>query len=164
MNYIWSPWRMDYIMNHVQGADCIFCKAVEQEDGPENLVVFRGKLAYVILNRYPYTSGHVMVVPYAHVASLEDLPPQARSEIMELATEAILVLRPAYRPEGFNLGVNLGEAAGAGILGHVHLHVVPRWGGDTNFMSSVGGTRILPESIEDSYVRIRSQWPTVITK
>ncbi len=145
-------------MNHDVAAECVFCKAVQQEDGPENLVVFRGHVAYVILNRYPYTSGHVMVVPYAHVASLEALTVEARSEIIELATRCIQVLRRAYQPQGFNLGVNMGEAAGAGIVDHVHLHVVPRWGGDTNFMSSVGGTRVLPESIEDSYYRIRRNW------
>ncbi len=158
MHYIWSPWRMDYIMNHDAAAECVFCKAVQREDGLENLVVFRGQLAYVILNRYPYTSGHVMVVPYAHVASLEALTAEARSEIMELATRCIQVLRRAYQPEGFNLGVNMGDVAGAGIVDHVHLHVVPRWGGDTNFMSSVGGTRVLPESIEDGYYRISRNW------
>src|SRR5512138_2649393 len=142
MNYLWSPWRMDYIMNHERAAECVFCKAVQQEDGPDNLVVFRGQTAYVILNRYPYTSGHLMVIPYAHVASLEDLSPQERGEIMELTNRSLGVLRQAYRPQGFNLGVNMGEAAGAGIIGHVHLHVVPRWGGDTNFMSAVGGTRV----------------------
>src|SRR5512142_1835256 len=127
MNVIWSPWRMDYIMNHDAAAECVFCKAVQQEDGLENLVVFRGNLAFVILNRYPYTSGHVMVVPYAHVASLELLSPEARSEMIELANLAIGKLRQAYQPQGFNLGVNMGEFAGAGIVDHVHLHVVPRW-------------------------------------
>lgn len=145
-------------MSQHREAECIFCKAIQQDDGPDNLIVFRGALAYVILNRYPYTSGHVMVVPYEHSASLEDLSAETRSEIMELATRCIQVLRPVYNPQGFNLGVNLGAAAGAGIVGHVHLHVVPRWGGDTNFMSSVGGTRILPESIEDSFIRIQQYW------
>jgi ATP adenylyltransferase len=149
---------MEYIMSQHREAECIFCKAIQQDDGPDNLIVFRGALAYVILNRYPYTSGHVMVVPYEHSASLEDLSAETRSEIMELATRCIQVLRPVYNPQGFNLGVNLGAAAGAGIVGHVHLHVVPRWGGDTNFMSSVGGTRILPESIEDSFIRIQQYW------
>ncbi len=145
-------------MNHERAAECVFCKAVQQEDGPENLVVYRGQLAFVILNRYPYTSGHVMVVPYAHVASLEALTAQARNEIMELATEATRVLGQVYLPQGFNLGINMGEAAGAGIVDHVHLHVVPRWAGDTNFMSAVAATRVLPESIEDGYLRIREQW------
>jgi len=149
---------MEYIMNQERVAECIFCKVVQQEDGPGNLVVYRGTAAYVILNRYPYTSGHVMVVPYAHQASLEDLSAEGRSEMMELATRSIQILRIAYHPQGFNIGVNMGAVAGAGIVDHVHLHVVPRWGGDTNFMSSVGGTRILPESIEDSYFRIRRQW------
>ncbi len=149
-------------MNHERAAECVFCKAVQQEDGPDNLVVFRGQTAYVILNRYPYTSGHLMVIPYAHVASLEDLSPQERSEIMELTNRSLGVLRRAYHPQGFNLGVNMGEAAGAGIIGHVHLHVVPRWGGDTNFMSAVGGTRVLPENVEDSYIRIRRYWEETV--
>jgi ATP adenylyltransferase len=149
---------MEYIMNQHRDTECIFCKAVQQEDGLGNLIVYRGVLSYVILNRYPYTSGHVMVVPYEHQASLEDLSPQTRGEIMELATQCVQVLRPIYNPQGFNLGINMGAAAGAGIVGHVHLHVVPRWGGDTNFMSAVGATRILPESIEDSYFRIRRHW------
>jgi len=158
MDYLWSPWRMEYIMKQHQETGCIFCQVVQQEDSPGNLIVYRGELAYVILNRYPYTSGHVMVVPYAHQASLEDLSPSTRGEIMELATRCIQVIRPIYNPQGFNLGINLGAAAGAGIVGHMHLHIVPRWGGDTNFMSAVGATRILPESIEDSYLRIRGYW------
>src|SRR5512133_3161332 len=154
MNYIWSPWRMDYIMDHERAAECIFCKALLLEDGPENLIVYRGQMAFLILNRYPYTSGHVMVVPYAHVPSLEGLPSEARSEMIEMATRATQVLGQVYQPQGFNLGINMGEAAGAGIVDHVHFHIVPRWFGDTNFMSSLAATRVLPESIPDGYFRI----------
>ena len=158
MNHIWSPWRMDYIMNHDRAVECVFCRAARQKAGPENLVVYRAQESFVILNRYPYTSGHVMVVPFVHVASLDELSNQARAEMMELAAQSVTLLREAYQPQGFNIGVNMGEAAGAGIADHIHLHVVPRWMGDTNFMSSVGQTRVLPGSIDESYQRIRQEW------
>lgn len=145
-------------MNHNKDADCIFCLALQQEDGVDNLVVARCSEAFIILNRYPYTSGHLMVVPYAHCAALEELPAPARSEIMELTAQAVVVLRDLYKPDGFNLGMNVGEAAGAGVAFHVHMHIVPRWAGDTNFMSSLAQTRVLPESLEDSYRRIRGCW------
>jgi ATP adenylyltransferase len=158
MNYLWSPWRMDYIMNHDKDAECIFCLALQQDDGAGNLVVARCKETFLILNRYPYTSGHLMIVPYAHCAALEDLPSSARGEMIDLAAQAMQVLRILYAPDGFNLGMNVGEAAGAGIASHIHIHVVPRWIGDTNFMSSVAQTRVLPESLENSYRRIRQGW------
>lgn len=149
---------MPYIQNSKSEEACVFCVETAKPDGPENLIVYRGRLAYVILNRYPYTSGHLMVVPFKHLPSLEALQPEVRAEIMELASQAIRVLRAVYRTEGFNLGINIGEAAGAGIIDHVHLHVVPRWFGDTNFMSAVGGTRILPELLEDTYRRVQEAW------
>jgi len=149
---------MKYIQSVKNTAECVFCHEIGQEDGPENLVVYRGQYAFVILNRYPYTSGHLMVVPYAHKHSLEMLDSQTRAEIMELTAKAIMVLSQEYQPQGFNLGMNIGEAAGAGILDHVHLHIVPRWNGDTNFMSSLGRTRVLPETLEDTYLRIRKCW------
>jgi ATP adenylyltransferase len=159
MQHLWSPWRMTYIEKQKEEEGCVFCDAPALPDGPENLIVFRSQRAYVILNRYPYTSGHLMVVPYDHRPSLEDLDPETRAEIMELATQGIRALRRAYHPEGFNLGVNIGEPAGAGITEHVHLHVVPRWTGDTNFMSSLGQTRVLPQSLEDTWQRVRAAWP-----
>lgn len=158
MNHIWSPWRMNYIMNHERVADCVFCKAAGEQNDPENLVVYRGQAAFVILNRFPYTSGHLMIVPFTHAASLDELPTTTQAEMMALATRSVQVLREVYNPEGFNLGINLGEAAGAGIADHLHLHVVPRWNGDTNFMSAVGGTRVLPENLQDSYTRITQHW------
>jgi len=158
MNHLWSPWRMTYIEKHKNEEACVFCSALELPDGPENLIIDRGQRAYIILNRYPYTSGHLMVVPYQHLPSLEGLDPETLTEIMELAVQSTRVLGRVYNPHGFNIGINLGEAAGAGILDHVHLHVVPRWVGDTNFMSSLGQTRVLPETLEDTYQRVKGEW------
>lgn len=149
-------------MNQSPSAECVFCKAMREEDGPENLVVYRGPEAFVILNRFPYTSGHVMVVPRMHEASLDALSPHVRAMLMELANTAVGVLRALYQPQGFNLGINMGEASGAGIAEHLHLHIVPRWAGDTNFMSAVAATRVLPEHLEDSYERIRAQWQKAV--
>ena len=132
--------------------------ALEQPDGPENLIVARGALAFVILNRYPYTSGHLMVVPMQHCSSLDELDAQTRAEMMELSNRSVLILQAVYHPQGFNLGMNIGEVAGAGIADHVHMHIVPRWGGDTNFMSSLADTRVLPESLDDTYRRVRQDW------
>lgn len=156
MNHLWSPWRMSYIENHEKENGCVFCNAQSQTDSAENLIAYRGKLAYVILNRYPYTSGHLMVIPFAHVSNLEELDAETRAEIMELTSRSMTVLRKIYKPHGFNMGANIGEAAGAGVLGHVHIHIVPRWAGDTNFMSAVGGTRVLPETLEETYKRVKS--------
>ncbi len=158
MNYLWSPWRMAYIQTPKNQQSCIFCKALEENQDAENLILFRGKSVFVILNRYPYTSGHILVVPYAHQPSLEKLDPVGRAEIMEVASQWIQVIQEVYHPQGFNLGINIGEAAGAGIADHVHLHVVPRWQGDTNFMSTLGITRVLPESLEDTYQRLKAGW------
>ena len=156
MNQLWSPWRMEYINNSNKEAGCVFCNAQIMEDGAENLIAHRGKHSYVILNRFPYTSGHLMVIPFQHVPNLEELDPETRAEMMELTSQCTTVLKGIYRPQGFNVGVNIGEAAGAGVLGHVHIHIVPRWTGDTNFMSSVGGIRVLPEALEETYQRVKN--------
>ena len=155
MNHLWSPWRMRYIEKHENVDGCVFCNAQAKADSAENLIAFRGKNAYVILNRYPYTSGHLMVIPFKHKPSLEDLDPETRTEMMELTSQCMTVLRSIYKPQGFNMGANIGEAAGAGVRGHVHIHIVPRWFGDTNFMSALGETRVLPEALEDTYQRVR---------
>jgi ATP adenylyltransferase len=149
---------MTYIEKNKSEETCAFCDALNEPDDAGNLIVFRGLRAFIILNRFPYTSGHLMAVPYQHSPSLEDLDPETRAEIMELANLSMQVLRQVYQPQGFNLGINLGEAAGAGITDHVHMHVVPRWTGDTNFMSSLGQTRVLPEILEDTYERIKEAW------
>lgn len=160
MEYLWSPWRKKYIMENEPSPGCIFCNALEKEDGAENLIVARGELAFVIMNRYPYTSGHVMVVPFVHRASFEEVDAATRAELMELIIVCMRVLRDLYNPDGFNIGANIGAAAGAGVADHVHFHVVPRWGGDTNFMSTLAGARVLPESLEDTYQRLRQAWRT----
>ena len=145
---------MEYIESSKE-TECIFCIAQAQQDSAGNLIALRGELAYVILNRYPYTSGHLMVAPFAHQAHLEDLDPPTRAEMMELTARCIRVLRKVYHPEAFNMGANIGESAGAGVKSHVHIHIVPRWGGDTNFMTVVGDVRVLPESLERTYERVR---------
>jgi ATP adenylyltransferase len=146
---------MEYIESNKEDG-CVFCSAQEKEDGADNLIAFRGERAYVILNRYPYTSGHLMVVPFSHRPNLEELDAETRAEMMELTSQCMTVLRKIYHPEAFNMGANIGESAGAGIKSHVHVHIVPRWQGDTNFMTVVGDTRVLPEAIESTYQRVRN--------
>jgi ATP adenylyltransferase len=162
MNHLWSPWRMSYIMNNKNEDGCVFCHAQEQIDGCENLIIHRGPRSYVILNRYPYTSGHLMVVPYQHCATLEELSSQARAEMMELISSCVQILTQEYQAQGFNIGANLGGAAGAGIPQHVHFHIVPRWLGDTNYMSAIGGTRVVPEALDESYQRIDNAWKKLV--
>ena len=156
MKRLWAPWRMKFV--EIKTSGCVFCKVQHQPDGPENLIVFRGQHAFVILNRYPYTSGHLMVVANVHLPSLEDLDAETRAEMMELSTYAMRVLRGVYQPEAFNVGANIGAAAGAGIANHVHIHVVPRWVGDSNFMQTLAETRVLPEELEVTYRRVCSAW------
>lgn len=149
---------MKYIEEHEEEGICVFCEAQSQEDGQRNLIVERGRKTFAILNRYPYTAGHLLILPFQHVASLDDLDADTRGEMMEMVTAGVTILREVYQPEGFNIGANLGEAAGAGIPKHIHWHVVPRWSGDTNFISSVGETRVSPEALEDTYRKIRRAW------
>ena len=139
---------------------CAFCTELTRPAGPDNLILHRGRRAFVILNRFPYTSGHLMTVPYAHVATLEELDMDTRAELMELAVTSMQVLKIVYHPQGFNLGMNIGDAGGAGIAEHIHMHIVPRWIGDTNFMSSLGETRVLPELLDDTYRRVCGAWCT----
>jgi ATP adenylyltransferase len=146
---------MEYIEHSTKEDGCIFCNAQAKQDSAENLIAFRGERAYVILNRYPYTSGHLMVVPFDHQPDLEALDSQARAEMMELVTQCMTALRKIYNPQAFNMGANIGEAAGAGVQSHVHIHIVPRWAGDTNFMSAVAETRVLPEALEVTYQRVK---------
>jgi ATP adenylyltransferase len=159
MEHIWSPWRMKYISRQKMPRGCIFCNALKKEDGVDNLIVIRSELAFVILNRYPYTSGHLMVVPNIHASTMEDLDSKSLSEVMELIRQSITAINTVYKPEGYNIGANLGAVAGAGIANHIHFHVVPRWGGDTNFMTSISATRVLPDDLCDTYRRLKEVWP-----
>lgn len=158
MKRIWAPWRMDYVEGKLKENDCIFCNRAEMDDDKENLILFRGVQAFVILNLFPYTNGHTMIVPFEHKPSLEDLNESTRSELIQLTTEAVIVLRNVYRAEAFNIGINIGEAAGAGIAEHIHVHIVPRWMGDTSFMTTTTETRVLPESLEKSFRKLRAEW------
>lgn len=156
MDYLWTPWRYRYMAEAAgQQTGCIFCSALEKKDDAETLIVFRGKKNFILLNRYPYTSGHMMIVPYAHIPDLKDCDAETLAEMMLLAQRAEGALAAAYKPDGFNLGMNLGRAAGAGVTGHVHLHVLPRWIGDANFMSVVGETRVEPEDLRTTYEKLR---------
>jgi ATP adenylyltransferase len=157
MDYIWTPWRYQYIKQVEEGKqpECIFCDAAARKDDSETLVVYRGAKTFVILNRYPYTSGHVMIVPYAHVGELGACEPEALCEMMKLAQRVEAAFRANYKPDGMNLGMNLGRAGGAGVAGHIHLHVLPRWFGDTNFMTAAGETRVHPEDLRTTYERMQ---------
>ena len=148
---IWAPWRLRYVSNARKQDDCVFCVKPDEGDDREALIVHRGPRCFVILNLYPYTSGHLMVAPYDHVGRLQDIEPDVTAEMMDLAQQAIRRMEDVYRPEGFNLGVNQGKVAGAGVEGHIHLHVVPRWAGDNNYMPVIADTRVMPQSLEESY-------------
>jgi ATP adenylyltransferase len=156
MDYLWTPWRYQYMTEAASGKqpECIFCDAAARKDDAETLIVCRGKQSFIILNRFPYTSGHVMIVPYSHVAELKLCEPQALAEMMALAQRVESVFRENYRPDGMNLGMNLGRAAGAGVAGHLHLHMLPRWFGDSNFMTVAGETRVHPEELRTTYDRL----------
>ena len=156
MDYIWTPWRYRYIADASKDDRCIFCDALAANDDVGALIVLRGKKNFVILNKYPYTSGHVMVVPYAHVAELDATDPETLAEMMRMAQRVQTALGKTYHPQGYNLGMNLGRAAGAGVTGHIHMHVLPRWIGDTNFMTTTGETRVQPEELSVTYERLRA--------
>lgn len=158
MDYLWTPWRYQYITASDKPCECVFCAAAQNPDDREVFVVHRGAFNFVILNRFPYTSGHVMVVPMQHVATLEELSEEALVEMFRMARDCERHLRAIYRPEGLNLGMNIGKSAGAGIAGHLHLHVLPRWTGDTNFMTVVGETRVVPEELAVTWERLRAAW------
>jgi ATP adenylyltransferase len=163
MDRLWTPWRLAYVTEaSVSAPACIFCAAVENTDEP--LVVYRGAAAFVILNKFPYNNGHLMIVPSRHVGRLADLESGEAAELMRLAQAAERVLTGVYAPHGFNMGVNLGKSAGAGIENHLHVHVVPRWNGDTNFISVVGETRVLPEELPATAIRLRDAFRGVLNE
>ena len=153
MKLLWTPWRMAFIQGEKR-RECIFCTMPLEKNDRANYILHRARHNFVILNAYPYTTGHLMVVPYAHVATIEDLSPDVSAEMMGLAKRAIGVLRRAEKAQSFNVGINIGRPAGAGIADHVHLHVVPRWEGDSNFMPVVGDTRLIPETLDVTYQKL----------
>ena len=159
MDYLWTPWRYRYVSDAGKDDSCIFCDAMAMEDDPATLIVERGAKNFVILNRYPYTSGHLMIVPYAHIPDLASADDETLTEMMRIAKRAQRALGKTYHPEGFNIGVNLGRAAGAGITGHLHMHMLPRWAGDANFMTVTGETRVEPEELSTTYTRMRAALP-----
>jgi ATP adenylyltransferase len=154
---IWAPWRLPYVKDASKDSEsgCIFCAKPAEDDDEANLIVHRGERCFVILNLFPYTNGHLMVAPYAHLATLPELDAETIAEMMALAQRAMVVLTEAYEPHGYNAGINQGRVAGAGYEGHIHLHVVPRWAGDTNYMPVLADTRVMPQSLEDSYKALR---------
>jgi ATP adenylyltransferase len=157
MDFLWSPWRYDYLASGGRKpSGCVFCVTEDRSRDAERLIVFRGVRNFIILNLFPYTSGHVMVAPYDHLDSIVAADPEQLSEMMQLAQRAIGALKQLYGPEGFNLGMNLGTAAGAGIREHFHLHIVPRWTGDASFMTITGETRVLPEELGRTYERMKA--------
>jgi len=155
MDYLWTPWRYAYITGAKTDQDCVFCDKARTKDDESALIVYRGSHCYICLNAFPYTSGHIMIIPYEHLDELQKLPAASALEMMALSQRTEAVLRDLYRPEGINLGMNIGSAAGAGVAGHIHMHVLPRWVADANFMTVVGETRVLPESLEITWKRMR---------
>lgn len=158
MNYLWSPWRMAYIEGDKKSTGCVLCLSPDEIGDRTNLVVHRGRLAYVIMNLYPYNPGHLMIAPHAHVSELADLSEDAMAEMMLLTQQATVLLKRVMSPQGFNVGMNLGAVAGAGIADHLHMHVVPRWAADTNFMPVLGATRVLPEELPATYDKLHAAW------
>lgn len=155
---LWNPWRYEYIRSTFKPKKkCIFCELPKRKD-EEAYIVYRGKYSYVVLNAYPYNSGHLLIIPYKHVPLIEDLETDTINEMMKLVVKSIKVLRESFAPDGFNIGINIGRAAGAGIEEHVHIHVVPRWVGDANFMAIIASTKTLPISLQETYRIIRENW------
>lgn len=154
MQVLWAPWRMDYILGP-KPDECVFCVPSHTDEDQERKILFRGELAFVLMNKFPYNNGHLLVAPYRHVPCLTDLTVQESAEIMTLVTRSVAVLRQAFRPQGINAGFNLGEAAGAGIAAHLHFQLVPRWNGDASFMAVFGETRVIPEHLDSTYQRLK---------
>ena len=155
MDYLWSPWRYRYVTGADPQVGCVFCRKLDENKDEENFIVYRGLNNFVLLNLYPYTSGHVMIAPYRHIGELSQADDATWAELAALTRKAEQALQSAYKPDGINLGMNLGKSAGAGIADHIHMHVLPRWHADSNFMSVIGETRVLPESLADTYRKLK---------
>ena len=160
MDRLWTPWRYRYVSTTGSASGCIFCEKAASSDDRGNYVVLRAERNFAILNLYPYTSGHLMIVPYEHVPTLAEAHPETLQEMMRLIARAERALRQTYNPDGLNIGMNIGESAGAGVAGHIHMHVLPRWTGDGSFMTTVSETRVLPETLETTYERLKAALST----
>ena len=158
MDYLWTPWRYQYIASLKNPSRCVFCLESSGEYDERDFVVFRGKSSFVILNIFPYTTGHLLVAPYAHTSDFQKSSREESSELLELVKRCQFALQQTYQPDGFNVGMNLGRCAGAGVEHHLHMHVVPRWIGDSNFMTIAGETRVLPESLETTFRKLRTHF------
>ncbi|HLY59891.1 MAG TPA: HIT domain-containing protein [Terriglobia bacterium] len=158
MEYLWSPWRFRYVSGADQPGHCVFCKlaGAEPAHDPENLILHRGRFNFIVLNLYPYTTGHALVVPYAHVAQIVELQAESMAEMMEMTQKLNAATEAAYHPDGYNLGMNIGKAAGAGVADHLHLHFLPRWFGSSNFITVIGEARVLPEDLKTTYDKLAS--------
>jgi ATP adenylyltransferase len=154
MKKIWAPWRIEYI-RQTKPQSCILCDKPKQNNDETNQILFRGKYNFILMNNYPYNPGHLMVVPYRHIANLEELTAEEKLELFEVITRCVSALKTALKPAGFNIGINLGKVAGAGIDDHIHAHVVPRWNGDTNFMPVIADVRVIPQAIADTYQQLK---------
>ncbi len=161
MERIFTPWRMEYILSAKQNG-CLFCDMIAEERDRENLILYRSEHAFIVLNKYPYNNGHYMVVPYRHVADLEALTPAEMADLMALTVLGMRALRASLRPEGFNVGANIGKVAGAGVKDHVHMHVVPRWSGDASFMATVADVKLIPQSLADTCDQLRDALRAVV--
>ena len=165
MQHLYTPWRMAYIKGEKKPVDgCIFCKKVTAENDEEEQIVARSEYVYLTLNRFPYSNGHLMVVPYDHIESQEELAAEALTDMMLMVNRAMGALRKLYNPPAFNIGANIGAAAGAGIAQHYHFHIVPRWHGDANFMTVIGDTRVIPDTLENSYQALKTVWQDLYEK
>jgi ATP adenylyltransferase len=158
MDHLFTPWRYAYVTSTGGPQKCVFCEQLREPDDRKSLIVHRGQHCFIILNVFPYTAGHSMVVPYEHLDALHKLPSAAAQEMMALTQKLEGILRELYRPDGLNLGMNLGKAAGAGVAGHIHMHILPRWVADANFASVIGETRVIPEDLATTYGRIRAKF------
>ncbi len=162
MDRLWTPWRYSYVSKAEPVSGCIFCEKAKPGDDEENLVIFRAAHNFALLNLYPYNNGHIMVAPYEHAATLEAVAEETVVEMMRLTRAAEAILRRIYRPQGINLGMNIGQCAGAGVAGHIHMHLLPRWPGDVSFMTTVGETRVVPEDLKGTWNKLRPEFASLV--
>jgi len=155
---LWAPWRIDYIKSTHKHSGCIFCEFPKQDEDQKNLIVYRGARGFVIMNRYPYNNGHLMIVPYLHTGELDDLSVEDKLELFDFLQMSKNILTKLMKPQGFNIGMNIGRVAGAGITNHLHFHIVPRWGGDTNFMPVCGHTKVISEALEETWSQLKESF------